>query len=337
MQTEGRRRSTSFEDRGASQAGGGFGSGGSGGGNPLLLFLMAGRLIRSRSGRILLLILVGGYLLVRFFAPGVPLQEPVGAPPAQPHQVNGPARGGSFEHFQSGQRFDLANESQLKDFMLVVLAETEDIWTQKFEQMGRVYEKPTLVFFSQGVRSGCGQASAAVGPFYCSLDHKIYLDVSFFKELRQRFGASGDFAAAYVLAHEVGHHVQNLLGIHEAYQRAIQGGGNANRLSVRLELQADYLAGVWAHVADQNHLLDPGDIQEALKAAQAIGDDRIQRQATGQVRPDRFTHGTSEQRYRWFKRGYETGDLSQGNTFEIPDSALRWESRSFGRLVPCAA
>lgn len=173
--------------------------------------------------------------------------------------------------------------------------------------------------FSGSTRSGCGFASSQTGPFYCPADNKLYIDLSFFRELRDRFKAPGDFAMAYVIAHEVGHHVQNLLGIHDQVQRQRQrlSESDYNKLSVRVELQADFFAGVWAHYDDKmKNVLDPGDIQEALTAANAIGDDRIQKQAQGYVVPDAFTHGTSEQRMRWFKLGYDTGDLSKGNTFE---------------------
>lgn len=210
-------------------------------------------------------------------------------------------------------------EEELKQFVSVVLAETEDVWNAQFQAMGRTYEEPTLVLFTGSVESACGNASAAVGPFYCPGDKKLYIDLSFYDVLRQRLGAPGDFAQAYVIAHEVGHHVQNLLGVsdqvHELRGRVSEV--EYNQASVRLELQADFLAGVWAHHTQRvKQLLEPGDIEEALNAASAIGDDKLQRESQGQVRPDAFTHGTSEQRVRWFKRGYETGDPSQGNTFE---------------------
>lgn len=206
-------------------------------------------------------------------------------------------------------------EDELTKFVRVVLADTEDVWHQVFrEQLHRQYRDPKLVLFTGQTQSGCGFASAATGPFYCPADHKVYLDLSFFDELRQRFQAPGDFAAAYVIAHEVGHHVQDLLGISDQVEQA-RGRMNeveSNRLSVRLELQADFLAGVWAHYADRTkHIIEQGDIAEAIRAASAIGDDRLQRQARGRVVPDSFTHGTSAQRVRWFRRGYESGDLSQ--------------------------
>lgn len=208
-------------------------------------------------------------------------------------------------------------EEELKQFVSVALAETEDVWTEIFRQSGRQYRKPTLVLFTDQVSSACGAAGSAVGPFYCSRDQKLYIDLSFYRELKTRFRAPGDFAQAYVLAHEVGHHVQNLLGtmdrMHAAQGQV--GKAEANQLSVRLELQADFLAGVWAHHARKRGILETGDIEEALGAASAIGDDRLQRQSQGRVVPDSFTHGTSEQRSRWFRKGLETGDIRQGDTF----------------------
>jgi predicted metalloprotease len=209
-------------------------------------------------------------------------------------------------------------EERLKDFVRVVLADTEDVWKELFRAQQRVYREPTLVLFSGQVQSACGQASAAVGPFYCPADQKVYLDLQFFRELEQKFQAPGDFAQAYVVAHEIGHHVQNQLGISERVHAAQQqvSKAEANELSVRLELQADFFAGVWAHHAQRTRqILETGDVAEALKAATAIGDDKLQKQAQGYVVPDSFTHGTSEQRVRWFRRGLETGDMSQGDTF----------------------
>ncbi|HKR59883.1 MAG TPA: neutral zinc metallopeptidase [Pyrinomonadaceae bacterium] len=208
-------------------------------------------------------------------------------------------------------------EDELKQFSRVVLASTEDVWTDVFRQAGGNYRKPTLVLFTDQVSSACGQAGAAVGPFYCPGDEKLYLDFAFFRDLRTRFRAPGDFAQAYVIAHEVGHHVQNLMGIMERVNAA-QGQrseAEANALSVRLELQADFYAGVWAHYAQQKGLLEQGDVEEALAAASAVGDDRLQRESQGYVVPDSFTHGSSEQRIRWFRHGLETGDIRQGDTF----------------------
>jgi uncharacterized protein len=217
-----------------------------------------------------------------------------------------------------GQYQPSAQEEELKEFVAVVLADTEEIWAQQFNAIGRQYQPPSLVLFTGQVDSACGYASAAVGPFYCPADQNVYLDLSFLDELRTRFGAPGDFAGAYVIAHEVGHHVQHLLGTAEMVSaaRGRVSQEEYNRLSVKLELQADFLAGVWAHHAQQTMgVLEPGDIEEAMAAASAIGDDRLQREAQGYVVPDSFTHGTSEQRMRWFMRGYKTGDLRQGDTF----------------------
>jgi uncharacterized protein len=209
-------------------------------------------------------------------------------------------------------------QDTLAEFVSVVLAETEDVWHAQFRRLGREYREPTLVLFTGRVESACGLASAAVGPFYCPGDAKLYIDLAFYDDLRRRFHAPGDFAQAYVIAHEVGHHVQNLLGITSRMDEARGQVSEAefNALSVRLELQADFLAGVWAHYAQRTKdLLEPGDIEEALGAATAIGDDRLQMEARGHIVPDSFTHGTSAQRVRWFRRGYETGDLEQGDTF----------------------
>ena len=200
-----------------------------------------------------------------------------------------------------------------------ILESTDSVWIAKFQEMGKNYESPTLTLFDDGVNSACGNASSAVGPFYCPGDQHVYIDLSFYDELKNRFGAAGDFAQAYVIAHEVGHHVQNLLGISEKMDRYRSQLSEVeyNKLSVKLELQADFFAGVWAHDAQKlrNFRLDPGDIDEALTAANAIGDDKLQKQAQGQVVPDSFTHGTSAQRMYWFKKGYETGDINQGDTF----------------------
>jgi uncharacterized protein len=208
-------------------------------------------------------------------------------------------------------------EEELKQFVAVVLAQTEDAWTEEFRRLGKTYRKPTLVLFSGQVDSGCGMASAAVGPFYCSGDEKLYIDLSFFQELRTKFGAPGDFAVAYVVAHEVGHHVQNLLGTMDSVNsaRSRMSEAQINRVSVMLELQADFYAGVWAYHARNRGIVEPGDVEEALGAASAVGDDRLQREGQGYVVPDSFTHGTSEQRIRWFRKGLETGDVRQGDTF----------------------
>ena len=211
-----------------------------------------------------------------------------------------------------------ADEARLREFVSVVLADTEDAWGALFAAAGRQYEQPSLVLFSGAVQSACGFAQAAVGPFYCPGDRKVYIDLSFYQDLQKRFGAPGDFAQAYVVAHEVGHHVQTLLGISERNMAARQRASDAeaNALSVRQELQADCFAGIWAHNADRSRqLLEGGDIEEGLNAAAAIGDDRLQKQSQGYVSPESFTHGSSEQRVRWFKRGFEQGSVEACDTF----------------------
>ena len=210
-------------------------------------------------------------------------------------------------------------ETRLKDFMSVVLADTEDVWGTLFQGSGRQYEQPKLVLFSGAVQSACGFAEAAMGPFYCPGDHKLYLDMSFFNELANRHDAPGDFAQAYVVAHEVGHHVQTLLGISDKVNAARQRAGEAegNAMQVRMELQADCFAGVWAYHANKaRQILEPGDTEEALAAAAGVGDDRLQQQARGYVVPESFTHGSSEQRMRWFSRGMQSGDPGQCDTFK---------------------
>ena len=218
-------------------------------------------------------------------------------------------------------------QEPLRRFVSVVLADTEDVWGELFpKQFNRPYQQPHLVLFSGRVDSACGMASAAAGPFYCPGDHKAYLDLEFFQQMRDRFHAPGDFAMAYVVAHEIGHHVQNLLGINDQVNEARKRLSEAeyNRLSVRLELQADFLAGVWAHHAHRTkNILEDGDVEEALGAAQAIGDDTLQKQSQGYVVPDSFTHGTSEQRAKWFRDGLRTGDVSRMQLlFDLPDHKL---------------
>ncbi len=211
-----------------------------------------------------------------------------------------------------------AEEGQLREFVSVVLADTEETWGALFAMNGSQYREPTLVLFSGAVESACGFAQAAVGPFYCPADQKVYIDLSFYQDLQQKFGAPGDFAQAYVIAHEVGHHVQTLLGISERNMaaRSRASEAEANALSVRQELQADCFAGIWAHNANRDRqLLEPGDIEEGLNAASAIGDDRLQQSSRGYVAPESFTHGSSEQRMRWFKRGYDSGDVNACDTF----------------------
>jgi predicted metalloprotease len=211
-----------------------------------------------------------------------------------------------------------AAEDKQAAFVKVVLADTEDVWSKLFSDMGRTYTDPTLVLFNGTTTSACGNASAATGPFYCPADQDLYIDLSFAQQLKDQFGATGDFAMAYVVAHEVGHHVQDLLGLTAKMEQVRQQVNETeyNKYSVRLELQADFYAGVWAHYDQKmKNVINSEDISEALNAANAIGDDRLQQEYQGTVTPDSFTHGTSEQRMYWFKKGYDTGDLNQGNTF----------------------
>ena len=210
-------------------------------------------------------------------------------------------------------------QDPMAEFVSVVLADTEDTWGALFRQAGAQYQNPKLVLFSGAVESACGFAQAAVGPFYCPADHKVYIDLAFYRDLRDRFQAPGDFAQAYVIAHEVGHHVQNLIGISDRVRAAQERGSqqHANALSVRMELQADCLAGVWANHANRSRqILEQGDVEEALNAASQIGDDRMQKRARGYVSPDSFTHGTAQQRVEWFRRGLESGDIEHCNTFQ---------------------
>lgn len=238
---------------------------------------------------------------------------------APPVQQPGAAAPGPAPDQNAGE------EDEMRQFVSVVLADTEDVWTDLLGRMGKEYVKPTLVIFTGEIASACGYQSAAVGPFYCPLDQKVYIDLAFYEDMKNKLGAPGDFAQAYVIAHEVGHHVQNLLGISEQVQALQQRASpeQANELSVRLELQADFFAGVWAHHANQNwRILEQGDIEEALQAATAIGDDKLQMKSRGYIVPESFTHGTSEQRMRWFALGLKTGDMSQGDTFGVDGSQL---------------
>ena len=228
------------------------------------------------------------------------------------------------EEQAEGQREFTQEEEELAKFSRQVLAATEDVWTEVFQQMGRQYTPPTLVLFTNRVNSACGQASAAVGPFYCSGDQKLYIDLSFFTTMKQQLGADGDFSYAYVIAHEVGHHVENLLGsLGKAHQQMNQTDKvTANKISVRLELLADYYAGVWAHYDNQKYSsLEPGDVEEAIDCAQKIGDNYLQKKAQGYVQPESFTHGTSAQRMKWLNLGIQTGNMNT-TTFNIPESQL---------------
>lgn len=255
--------------------------------------------------------LVAVYLISMYF--GVDPRMLLGGIQATQEQT----QAGGSEPYQES-----AHEAEQHKFVAVVLADTEDVWGALMAEKGGSYRKPTLVLFSGAVESGCGMAEAATGPFYCPADERVFIDLSFFDEMEQELGAPGDFAHAYVVAHEVGHHVQKLLGISERVQELSQRVDEieANQQSVRLELQADCYAGIWTrHAEDTSHILEPGDIDEALGAASAVGDDRLQRRAGGQVVPDSFTHGTSEQRARWFRRGFDTGTLEACDTFSAAD------------------
>lgn len=235
--------------------------------------------------------------------------------------LQGASQGQSSQTQSSGEPYKDTNP-ELTEFVKVVLKDTEDVWTKIFAERGATYEKPKLILFSGGVQSACGFANAAVGPFYCPGDRQVYIDLAFYDDLKQKFGAPGDFAQAYVIAHEVGHHVQNLLGISDKVNemRSRMSDTEFNKVSVRMELQADFFAGVWArHDQDMKNILDREDIEEALNAANAIGDDTLQKRMQGQVVPDSFTHGTSEQRMRWFKKGWDTGDIDKGDTFTARD------------------
>lgn len=294
MKWKGKRQSSNVEDR-RGQTGGGMSFGRL---NPMLLVTL-GRLLFSKVG----LVIIGGFLIISFITGNNPISI-----------ISQLFTGNTVKTESTVPYEGTAKEEELADFSATILANTEDIWNQLLDN----YREPTLVLFTGSVSSACGYASNATGPFYCPGDQKLYLDLSFFDEMERQMNAPGDFAQAYVIAHEVGHHVQNLLGITDQVDR-LRGQLSKtefNTYSVRLELQADFLAGVWAHHSQEmTQMMESGDLQEALNAAFAIGDDRLQKQATGRVVPDSFTHGTSEQRIRWFKKGFDTGDLNQGDTF----------------------
>ncbi|MGG1575138.1 KPN_02809 family neutral zinc metallopeptidase [Fictibacillus sp. NRS-1165] len=220
---------------------------------------------------------------------------------------------------QSAPYEQTGEEKELASFVSVVLADTEDVWTKEFKKEGKEYKKPKLVLYNDSVQSACGTAGSSVGPFYCPGDQKLYIDLSFYQELQNEFKAPGDFAMAYVIAHEVGHHVQNLLGTMDQNSRQHLSKKQANAQSVRVELQADYFAGVWAHHAQGMDLLEKGDLEEAVTAASAVGDDTLQKKAQGYAVPDSFTHGSSEQRMRWFKKGFNNGGIEGGDTFHAKD------------------
>ena len=304
MQWRGRRQSSNIEDR-RSGGGGGFRGGLGGGrmGSPMRIP------IRGAGGGGLSGIVI---LVVLFFA-----LRACGIDPLE-MLAGGDMSGGQQQ--QQGQTVNTQSSDEMTQFVATVLAETEDTWNGVFQSEGNTYEEPRLVLFSNMVQSACGSASAASGPFYCPNDQRVYLDTTFFQQLDQQFGASGDFAQAYVIAHEVGHHVQNLTGILPRFNqmRQTMSQDEANRMSVRVELQADCFAGVWAHYTEQKGLLDAGDVQEALNAATQIGDDTLQKRTQGYVVPDSFNHGTSQQRRTWFQRGIENGRLSDCDTFNNP-------------------
>ena len=240
-----------------------------------------------------------------------------GEAPTEMLQQNQPAPAGQTQTTGHDQNDELA------EFAKVVFKDTEDVWSKVFkDQLNAQYRYPKLVLYSGSTPAACGMASVATGPFYCPADEKVYIDLDFFRDLKRKFGAGGDFAMAYIIAHEVGHHVQNLLGITRQVQQQRRRLSKTayNKLSVRLELQADYLAGVWAkHIEQMKHVLDPGDIQEAINSAASVGDDRLQKRYTGRVVPDAFTHGTSEQRARWFIKGFKNGTIKGGDTFNTND------------------
>jgi hypothetical protein len=241
----------------------------------------------------------------------------LGGKPEDVMQVLQPQQG-RLQESAAATRELTQQEKEAGEFAAVILADTEDVWNAIFQQQGQRYREPKLVLFSDYTQSGCGGAASSTGPFYCPADEKVYIDLAYFADMQRRLNAPGDFAEAYVIAHEVGHHVQNLLGIMDHVQQARSelSREEYNQLSVRLELQADFFAGVWAHHAQRmKGILEAGDIEEGMNAASAVGDDRIQRQSKGYVVPDSFTHGTSEQRLRWFLKGFKTGDPSQGDTF----------------------
>jgi len=294
MKWKGKRQSSNIEDR-RGQSGSNRGSGGF---NPMLIKPLL-KILFSKTG----LIIVGIFLVFSFITGNNPLS------------ILGQFFVGNNEQTETSKTYlGSSEENELAAFSATILANTEDVWNGILDN----YREPTLVLFTGYVSSACGTTSSATGPFYCPGDEKLYLDLSFFQDMERKLNAPGDFAQAYVIAHEVGHHIQKILGITDKMQqlRGQMSEKEYNQYSVRLELQADFLAGVWAHHSqDMTHMMEKGDLEEALNAAFAIGDDRLQKQSTGMVVPDSFTHGTSEQRIRWFKKGFDTGDIEQGDTF----------------------
>ncbi|UTF58604.1 neutral zinc metallopeptidase [Gilvimarinus sp. DA14] len=296
MRWQNRRRSSNIEDRRGQRV-----SGSSSGAAPLLRLLP---MLLGRKGGKWVVLVIGGLLVASYLGVDIPFLS-----------ASGPSGQQSAAYQPS------AAEQELAEFTAVVLADTEETWGRIFAEGGGQYQEPTLVMFNGAVNSACGRADSAMGPFYCPADRKVYIDLSFYQDLKNRHNAPGDFAQAYVIAHEVGHHVQTLLGISPKVreQQARVSKAEANELSVRQELQADCFAGVWGYSADKfRDLLEPGDLDEALVAASAIGDDRLQQQARGYITPESFTHGTSQQRVNWFTRGFESGDIRQCDTFSGP-------------------
>ncbi|MGH6859474.1 MAG: KPN_02809 family neutral zinc metallopeptidase [Phyllobacterium sp.] len=304
MRWQGRRQSDNVEDQRGE--GGGFPGGiGRGGG---FRFPGGSGIRTARGGGFSgIIILAAIFLFLKFCTNIDPMQI----------LVDAGGGGGQLVPGQSQGDTSVKSNDEMTQFVRTVLAETEDTWSGIFQAQGQTYEPPTMVLFTGQVRSACGFASAASGPFYCPGDRKLYIDLSFYDELDRKFGASGDFAQAYVLAHEVGHHVQNLIGVLPKFNQMRQnmGEGDANAMSVRVELQADCFAGVWGHYTQQKGILEAGDLEEALNAAQQIGDDTLQRKTQGYVVPESFNHGTSAQRSTWFKRGYDSGKLESCDTF----------------------
>ncbi len=307
MEWKGRRQSDNIEDRRGDPSGGGNSPFGRGGG---FSFPSGGGVGRRGGGLSIGTIIFLVVIYFIFKSMGIDLLQVIDG---------GSTGGGGYEQSEQSGGQTPAND-EMTAFVRTVLAETEDTWNGIFQSRGASYEEPKLVLFSRQTQSACGFASAATGPFYCPSDHKVYLDTAFFQQLSSQFGASGDFAEAYVVAHEVGHHVQNLLGIlpkfNEARQRMSEA--DANKMSVRVELQADCFAGIWGKFTQQKGILEAGDLEEALNAAQKIGDDTLQKRTQGYVVPESFNHGTSEQRVRWFKRGFDSGQLSACDTFSGP-------------------
>ena len=296
MKWQGKRQSSNIDDR---RGRGGSGMGG-GGFNPLLIGPLL-KILFSKTGLIIV-----GIVVVFSVVTGT-----------NPLSLIGGMMGGG-QGFTTETNYEpTAEENELAEFCSIILADTEDVWNKELEN----YRNPTLVLFTNSVSSACGMASSATGPFYCPADEKLYIDLSFFEDMERKLNAPGDFAQAYVIAHEVGHHIQKIMGITDEVHslRGELSEKEYNQYSVKLELQADFLAGAWAyHSQRSNEWLDRGDLEEALNAANAIGDDRLQKQSGGRVVPDSFTHGTSAQRMKWFRKGFETGDLRQGDTFSDP-------------------